>query len=154
VTRGQLRSALVAGLVALLLVGGWLLEGHGSSDDEAGTVDPNVTLRVEEVTPTADPESGLPYVAEADLPAEARTVLTAIDHGGPFDYPGKDGSTFGNYEGLLPPKGRDYYAEYTVPTPGERDRGARRIIAGDHGELYWTADHYASFAVVLRDYGR
>ena len=37
---------------------------------------------------------------------------------------------FGNREGRLPRKPYGYYREYTVPTPGSHDRGARRIIAG------------------------
>jgi ribonuclease T1 len=78
------------------------------------------------------------------LPAEARGTLDLIRAGGPFPY-AKDGSIFGNRERLLPPRQRGFYREYTVPTPGGRDRGARRIIAGDGREFYWTADHYRSF---------
>ncbi|MFT4286847.1 ribonuclease domain-containing protein [Nocardioides sp.] len=97
-----------------------------------------------------DPDSGLPWIDAADLPEEARQTLELIDAGGPFPYPDKDGSTFGNREGILPAESRGYYAEYTVPTPGSRDRGARRIIAGDGGELYWTQDHYESFERISR----
>ncbi|TIC88921.1 ribonuclease [Nocardioides sp. GY 10113] len=97
-----------------------------------------------------DPESGLPVVALADLPPEAAETLALIDAGGPFPYPDSDGSRFGNYEGILPERDDGYYAEYTVETPGSPDRGARRIVAGDGGELYWTEDHYASFAVIDR----
>jgi ribonuclease T1 len=97
-----------------------------------------------------DPESGLPWIDEADLTPEGRETLELIDAGGPFPHPGKDGSTFGNFEGLLPDHPRGYYSEYTVPTPGESDRGARRIVAGDGGELYWTVDHYESFERIRR----
>lgn len=96
-----------------------------------------------------DPESGLAWVAEESLPAEAGETLALIDAGGPFPYD-KDGSTFGNREGLLPERQHGYYAEFTVPTPGEDDRGARRIVSGDGGEFYWTADHYASFERIRR----
>jgi hypothetical protein len=58
-------------------------------------------------------------------------TLRLIQQGGPFPYPRKDGSTFGNFERRLPSQPRGYYREYTVPTPGSRDRGARRIIAGE-----------------------
>lgn len=80
-----------------------------------------------------------------ELPPEALATLALIEDGGlfPFD---RDGITFQNREGLLPQKARGYYREYTVITPGESDRGARRIIEGEAGELYYTADHYASFA--------
>ncbi len=80
----------------------------------------------------------------ADLPAEARATLALIRAGGPFPH-AQDGRTFGNREKLLPRRARGYYREYTVPTPGARDRGARRIVAGKAGELYYTADHYRSF---------
>lgn len=83
-------------------------------------------------------------VAAADLPPQARETLALIRAGGPFPYR-KDGSTFMNREGRLPPKPRGYYREYTVPTPGARDRGARRIVTGRDGEAYYTDDHYRSF---------
>jgi ribonuclease T1 len=72
-------------------------------------------------------------------------VLGLIDSGGPFPY-SQDGGVFGNFERLLPAHQRGWYREYTVPTPGEGDRGARRIIAGQDGTRYYTADHYDSFA--------
>jgi ribonuclease T1 len=89
----------------------------------------------------------------ADLPPEAQHTLRLIQRGGPFPYPRKDGSTFGNFEKRLPQQARGYYREYTVPTPGSRDRGARRIVAGEgragnvatSGEYYYTDDHYRSF---------
>jgi ribonuclease T1 len=97
-----------------------------------------------------DPVSGLPWILEEELPAEAHATLALVDQGGPFPFPGRDGSTFGNFEGLLPDEPRGYYAEYTVITPGSTDRGARRIITGDGGEYYWTRDHYASFERIAR----
>jgi ribonuclease T1 len=92
-------------------------------------------------------------VALSDLPPEAQQTLRLIQQGGPFPYPRKDGSPFGNFEKRLPQQARGYYREYTVPTPGRRDRGARRIIAGEgrngdvrtSGEYYYTDDHYRSF---------
>ncbi|PIW38550.1 MAG: ribonuclease [Hydrogenophilales bacterium CG_4_8_14_3_um_filter_62_83] len=78
------------------------------------------------------------------LPPEARQTLDRIKRGGPFPY-GRDGIVFQNRENRLPPKPRGYYHEYTVPTPGARDRGARRIIVGPPGEYYYTQDHYRSF---------
>ena len=83
-------------------------------------------------------------IALADLPPEARHTLALIRAGGPFPY-AQDGRTFGNRETLLPRRERGYYREYTVSTPGARDRGARRIVAGGRGEFYYTADHYRSF---------
>lgn len=83
-------------------------------------------------------------VAIAQLPAEARATLALIESGGPFPYR-QDGRVFGNRERLLPPQPRGYYREYTVRTPGRRDRGARRIVAGRDGDYYYTDDHYRSF---------
>jgi ribonuclease T1 len=78
------------------------------------------------------------------LPVEARETLLRIKAGGPFPYR-QDGRVFSNREMLLPMKRQGYYREYTVRTPGTRDRGARRIVAGSSGEYYYTDDHYRSF---------
>jgi ribonuclease T1 len=91
--------------------------------------------------------SGLPTIRESQLPAEGRRTLILIRRGGPYPYT-RDGVTFGNFERILPRKASGYYREYTVPTPGESDRGARRIVAGQAGDKYYTADHYASFKFI------
>lgn len=85
------------------------------------------------------------------LPPEARETLRQIDAGGPFPYR-RDGTVFGNYERILPKRPRGYYREYTVATPGSRDRGARRIVAGGSppSVFYYTADHYQSFRRIQR----
>lgn len=132
------RAALSGLLAALLLVVALLV----------------VFLRPLDAEPSgpaaADPESGLPVVALATLPIEARETVILIDGGGPFPY-AKDGSVFGNRERLLPAQRSGFYREYTVPTPRSADRGARRIVAGaDGGQLFYTADHYASFVRVSR----
>lgn len=93
---------------------------------------------------SASVESTQGEIRVGNLPSEARATLALIKQGGPFPYR-KDGSTFGNREKHLPAKARGYYREYTVPTPGARDRGARRIVAGRDGEYYYTDDHYNSF---------
>jgi ribonuclease T1 len=87
-------------------------------------------------------------IAWTQLPPEARRTLALIKAGGPFPY-SKDGSVFGNREGLLPRRNRGYYREYTVRTPGARDRGARRIVSGAPGEYYYTEDHYRSFRRII-----
>lgn len=92
--------------------------------------------------------SAIGEIKTAALPPEARETIALIRKGGPFSHQ-KDGATFGNREALLPNKTRGYYREYTVKTPGRRDRGARRIVAGSAGELYYTEDHYRSFTRVL-----
>ncbi len=92
-------------------------------------------------------------VTLATLPAEAQKVEGQIRQGGPFKYD-KDGVVFGNREGMLPRERRGYYREYTVRTPGERTRGARRIVCGGRetkspDTCYYTDDHYASFRRIV-----
>jgi ribonuclease T1 len=90
----------------------------------------------------------LPAVALAELPAEARDVYARIRSGGPFRYD-RDGVVFGNREKLLPKEPRGHYREYTVKTPGAKNRGARRIVCGGAptrpDACYYTDDHYQSF---------
>ena len=87
-------------------------------------------------------------VAVRELPDEAKKTLALIKAGGPFPYT-KDGAVFGNREGQLPKRNRGYYREYTVRTPGAKDRGARRIVAGVPGEYYYTDDHYQTFRRII-----
>ncbi len=96
---------------------------------------------------TAASVPALPAAPAADaLPPEARDTLALIARGGPFPH-AQDGAVFGNYEGLLPKQSRGYYHEYTVETPGARNRGARRIITGGTPPVVWyySDDHYRSF---------
>ena len=87
-------------------------------------------------------------IPAVELPKEARETLALIRAGGPFPY-SQDGKTFQNREKLLPQRSHGYYREYTVRTPGARDRGARRIVSGKGGEFYYTADHYRSFRRII-----
>jgi len=84
----------------------------------------------------------------SELPHEARETIALIRKGGPFPHQ-RDGVPFRNREKNLPARERGWYREYTVKTPGARDRGARRIVAGRDGTLYYTDDHYRSFKRVL-----
>jgi len=131
---------LLGCLVALHVVLGF---AHAREPAPGDGARPAVTSPVQRATRGVAGE-----VAAADLPPEARTVLAAIRRGGPFAY-AKDGTTFFNREGHLPRRSRGYYSEYTVRTPGARDRGARRIVAGGDsarsGEYWYTPDHYRSF---------
>ncbi|WP_116044738.1 ribonuclease domain-containing protein [Amycolatopsis palatopharyngis] len=137
--RRRITAALIGLLV--LVLGGWLIQdvvgadgGTGGGGDTGSTV-PGI-------------ESGLRVEPLSALPDQARQTWELIEQDGPFPYPGKDGSVFGNREKLLPLKESGYYHEYTVPTPGSQDRGARRLVTGESAELYYTADHYSSFVVV------
>jgi ribonuclease T1 len=97
--------------------------------------------------------SGEP-VALSSLPREAQQTDALIHAGGPFPY-SKDGVVFANREGRLEPRARGYYREYTVPTPGSRDRGARRIVCGgakptEPDDCFYTEDHYNSFHRIVK----
>jgi len=91
-------------------------------------------------------------IPEHELPAQGLETYRNIRKGGPFPFD-KDGVVFGNRERLLPPQKRGFYREYTVRTPGERSRGARRIVCGGPATMpqacYYTADHYASFRQIV-----
>jgi ribonuclease T1 len=129
----NVRQALRATLVAAVLAG-------------AGTGPAAVARGLEPSPPTA--------VSLAVLPPEAQTTHRLILTGGPFPY-AKDGSVFGNRERLLPRRQRGHYREYTVKTPGARDRGARRIVCGGPtatapDACFYTDDHYASFRLIAQ----
>ena len=102
-----------------------------------------------------DYAGGIGTIDYAALPKEAQTVIGMIQKRASFPYR-QDGQTFSNRERILPGQPRGYYQEYTVPTPGADNRGARRIISGqgttgdnaNSGEYYYTSDHYRSFARV------
>ena len=102
-----------------------------------------------------DYAGGIGTIDYAALPKEAQTVIGMIQKRASFPYR-QDGQTFSNRERILPGQPRGYYQEYTVPTPGADNRGARRIVSGQgttgdnasSGEYYYTSDHYRSFARV------
>ena len=98
---------------------------------------------------TPSPTDGLKTVGVNSLPPQGRVTISRIDAGGPFPYR-KDGVIFSNLEKQLPAHPRGWYHEYTVPTPGSSDRGARRIVHGKDGTMYYTSDHYQTFKRVQR----
>jgi ribonuclease T1 len=133
------RTRLAALIMALLLVIPLLagLLATTSSDDGGPDVDTT--------TPGTLPRvSDLPTVTLDELPPEARDTLALIVQGGPFPNE-RDGAVFQNREGLLPEQEVGFYHEYTVPTPGSDDRGARRFVVGGSSQFFYTDDHYESF---------
>ena len=111
-------------------------------------------VHAREAAPAEIQQGGLPVVSLATLPPEAQDTERLIRAGGPFPY-GKDGSVLGNRERLLPRHPRGFYREYTVRTPGSRDRGARRIVCGgkqprEPDACFYTEDHYASFRRIVQ----
>ena len=147
--RQRYRWLLLLAAAAMLVA--WLVAGGGQGDDDPAGDGGSTLSTSSSADDTTDAASGLPVVRLAALPPEAARTVELIDAGGPFPEPDHDGGTFGNREELLPDQPMGYYREYTVPTPGVDDRGARRIVAGDDGEeLYWTDDHYSSFSRIRR----
>jgi ribonuclease T1 len=112
-------------------------------------------------TNSSDPATttvGLPTCPLATLPPEVVDTVRAIHSNGPFPFPRSDGVIFGNREGHLPEQIKGYYHEYTVITPGARNRSTRRIITGgapltNPHQYFYTDDHYDSFCMVA-DAGR
>ncbi|WP_293224106.1 ribonuclease [Ottowia sp.] len=133
----MLRTA--ASLVARSLVAVSLCAGLGAGADVALA---RSDLRSAETT-----------IEVAQLPRQGQQTYVLIHQGGPFAHD-KDGVVFGNRERLLPPKRRGYYREYTVETPGARNRGARRIVCGgvqrtEPDACWYTSDHYSSFKRIV-----
>ena len=123
-------------LLLLIAIGAVLLwQHHGGVPDAPAPATGHAATRA---APAGD--------STASLPPQARAMVRRIAGGGPFEHD-QDGAVFGNYEGLLPKQPRGYYHEYTVETPGARNRGARRIVTGGTppAEWYYTDDHYRSF---------
>src|SRR5438270_84070 len=126
------KSALTSALMAVAIVAAPLAQARGPMD---GWVRDDVST-----------------IHVVELPRPGQEIYELIRQGGPFPHD-KDGTVFGNRERLLPTERRGYYREYTVKTPGSRDRGARRIVCGGPARTphacYYTADHYASFRKIV-----
>lgn len=152
----------IAVAVVVAFIVGWLLATD--SGDEPSRTEATAASELIEPGPVSQPDpsiddgrvdvgpaigvSGLPGGFTDDLPVEALDVLETVAQGGPHPYR-QDGATFFNREGLLPPEDEGYYREFTVETPGSSDRGARRLVVGDRGEVFYTDDHYGSFVEVV-----
>ena len=145
-------------LIAILLVGLWAWSQHGTHAPATGapahpTAGAHESLAVApETASTRGPLASSARRGYPDwLPAEALDTLALVERGGPYPHR-QDGAVFQNRERRLPSRPRGYYREFTVRTPGARDRGARRIVSGGgmHDgsrpvEFFYTADHYRTF---------
>jgi ribonuclease T1 len=141
------RFALAALCALVVIVGGWALLRTQSSNPS--------TTKSSDAASTTD---GVPTCPLATLPPEVADTVRVIRSNGPFPFPRNDGVVFGNREGHLPGQARGYYHEYTVITPGARNRSTKRIITGgapvtNPRQYFYTDDHYDSFCLVA-DAGR
>ncbi|MCL2310036.1 MAG: hypothetical protein FWC42_07135 [Proteobacteria bacterium] len=150
------RFAAIVLLVAVLLFG----LSYLSTCTEKTEAPPTAEAVTKEAVPatkvtTKETSPATETASVPQLPPEARKTLSLIYQGGPFSY-SRDGIVFSNREKQLPTKPHGYYREYTVPTPGAVDRGARRIVCGGRKPsepdlCYYTADHYRSFRLIRNE---
>jgi guanyl-specific ribonuclease Sa len=139
-------------LFAIGMLAAWLwLINHGATSAPMAAPAATTTKAGVRSAPLPDPptvgdEAAAASTEYGDFPPEAQATLRLIASRGPFPHE-RDGVVFGNFEHRLPEQPRGYYHEYTVPTPGARNRGARRIITGGDPPqvFYYTGDHYQSF---------
>jgi len=142
-----------------------------SEEESRPTPYPPPPLLWTPIPPTPTP-CGLPAGRYPNIPVislatlltcrpEASTTLALILSNGPFPFK-RDDAPFFNDRGYLPPpsdRSRSSptgYREYTVLTPGLPGSGPRRIVtfgpinrlASQYTMLYYTDDHYSTFAEV------
>lgn len=145
-SRGRVAALALCALAAILI--GWILLGPGTPNDEPFAGTPASTPAV----------AGIAPCPLSTLPPQAAETVRRIQTGGPFPYPRNDGVVFGNREGHLPDRAGGYYREYTVVTPGAKNRSVKRVVTGgapvtDPQQYFYTADHYDSFCLIT-DAGR
>ena len=134
---GRVRYALVAVVAVIVIAVGWALLRTSSSESSE---------------PPA-PTDGVSTCSLTTLPREAADTVRIIHRGGPFPFPRNDGVVFGNRERHLPTRAEGFYHEYTVISPGAKNRSTRRIITGgtpltNPPQYFYTADHYDSFCLI------
>jgi ribonuclease T1 len=129
----------MAGAIALAVALGLGAAGCGSAAASSRTSNAHAACSTSGAVP-----AGMKVLTTAQLPAQALATLRLIAAGGPYPY-AHDNTIFGNYGGTLPRERYGYYREFTVQTPGDESRGARRVVIGSGGEDYYTSDHYATF---------
>lgn len=149
----------MAAVLLVMVIVGWSQLRTSSTASTSPSVAPSAAPSVSRSPTTiGSPDLGTPprpgceavefdTIDVGDLPDEALDTLALIASSGPYPYRQDDG-VFSNRERLLPKEPKGYYREYTVVTPGSDDRGARRIIAGECGERWYTDDHYDSFRLI------
>ncbi|MBO4317333.1 MAG: hypothetical protein J5855_03525 [Mailhella sp.] len=95
-----------------------------------------------------------PFVYYSDVRNYGKTLICHVDlrpviekiRSGKLRPDTADGwKVFNNYEQRLPRRQRGYYHEIRVPTEGLGGPGPQRLVYGEGGEIYYTADHYETF---------
>ncbi|HEY0497215.1 MAG TPA: ribonuclease domain-containing protein [Kutzneria sp.] len=146
-SRRRITIALV-GLIVLVLAGWLIRDVTSGSTGTPRTTSTSVSSSGAADAAVPGSSSGLPVKVLSSLPKEVADTWKLIQKGGPYPYPKNDGVVFHNNGNVLPRNKDGYYHEYTVDTPGAKNRATRRLITGSQRELYYTDDHYDSFVVV------
>lgn len=149
--RRKTNPLITLAAVIAVVVTAWLTGGSDSKEQN------EPKPRTEQTQPTepkqrAEPQQRTEQKQQQEQPRketraqdpELQATLELIERGGPFPHR-QDGATFSNRERRLPIKAHGYYREYTVRTPGATNRGARRIVKGQDGDIWYTRDHYKTF---------
>ena len=145
---GDLLKGFGAGAALIVVIWiGFSFAGSQPSDSTISSGTPTTSAGAH-TSQAATRFSDLEQITFAELPPEAIDTINLVINGGPYPF-SKDDGVFQNREEILPDQPQGYYREYTVITPGSDDRGARRIVAGEGGDIYYTSDHYSSFREVL-----
>ena len=125
------------------------------SEDEAADGQSDQKLLPEDGSYTTKEDVAQYLIQYGHLPGNFITKSDAKKagwNGGSLDavLPGKciGGDRFGNQEGLLPKaKGRSW-RECDINTLGKKSRGPERLVYSSDGLIYYTDDHYESFALL------
>lgn len=129
-----MRDRLVVICASLAIITGCRAEDPWVEGWEGGTVNGYQTPPLPGLVVITDPSELNPLIDTAGL----------VQRRGPFPFD-EDGAVYENLQGRLPQQPRGYYREYTVPTPNVQGRGARRLVAGEGGELYYWRPERVEF---------
>jgi ribonuclease T1 len=155
-------AALITGL-AVILAGLFGITRSTDSDNKPGprpapsasaSSKPSILEGDSSPVPGTDPDH-VGAICFKGLNKATVATLERIWKGGPYPYPGKDGTVFQNRGGTLPKEAASYYHEFTVildPSDLPDNRGTQRVITGgkedDKVEDYYTGDHYKTFQLI------
>lgn len=163
-TDGQKRQIVRAALIVVLMIAAWAVDRFGTKEPPAPQVPPTASTPAPSKPVPAATSASAAKPATKSSPLVVKN-LTLRDEDGRTLYKGEidlgptvarieagrklrfahDGSTFQNREGRLPREAPGYYQEWVVPTPGDDGPGPQRLVTGEQGEVWYTADHYRSF---------
>lgn len=142
--------ALRAGILLVLVAGAYVAKSCGLLDS-APEPSPSPPSRTTPAAPVPL-ETRIPDVTIRDLEGKVvqrgevdlSKTLERIERNERLSFR-NDGAAFANRENRLPRKPSGYYREWVHPTSSLPGPGPQRVVTGDGGEIFYTADHYKSF---------